>query len=148
VAAIQRSELEVLRVEGDSALRRLRVVYEVFVPTGDELEGEEVSEEIVVHGIGLADGLSTADSHPITIHHDAFTVTPGRASRVFEKLVHRRNLDVEQDWWRAGQGGETERIAEWIDHLVADIRIEQAGRLVDQVTTDVVSGSWGVLGQD
>lgn len=148
MAAIQRAELEVLRVEDDSAQRRLRVAYELALPAGDDLEGVEVAEEIVVHGISLADGLSRANSHPITIHHDTFVAARGGTARRFEKLVHRNDLDVEQDWWRAGQGGETEEIAEWIDHLVADIRLEHSGRIVDQVTTAVVSGSWGVLGED
>jgi hypothetical protein len=66
----------------------------------------------------------------------------------FERQVARVELDVEQDWWRSGPGGEVEPLGEFADHLVAEIVVRETGPVVAKAETQVLTGSWGALGAD
>jgi len=98
-----------------------------------------------VHGIELGDAPVAASVAPFAVSESTFLIQAGTWRRTFEQTVRRSELDVEQDWWSSGNGGETQPIAEWIDHLAADIDLRFAGRLIDQGTTPIVTGSWGRL---
>ena len=62
--------------------------------------------------------------------------------------VHRIDLDVEQDWWRTDHGGGIEPIAEFPDHLVADVTLRIGNNAAATAVTPVLTGSWGALGSD
>jgi hypothetical protein len=148
MAAIHNPNLKIIPVEGHPGRRILRVGYDLVAAPGDALVGVEVDESIQVHGVDLHDALVPPNSSPIATHHATYTVGEGTRPRVLELAVHRTSLDVEQDWWNTGLGGETQPLAEWIDHLVAEIELNVDGEGIDQATTSVVTGSWGALGTD
>jgi hypothetical protein len=62
-------------------------------------------------------------------------------------VVNEVDLDVEEDLWRSTPGG-NQPIAEWLDHLVADISLADGDDVVSEGTSPVVTGSWGPLGSD
>lgn len=71
----------------------------------------------------------------------------GTHAQVSEAVVDRVDLDVEQDDWRSTPGGDVP-IAEWLDHLIAEIALSDGSSVVASATTPVVTGSWGPLGSD
>jgi hypothetical protein len=148
MAAIHNAQLEIIPVEGHRGRRVVRVSYDLITSRGDDLVGLEVKETIQVHGLNMHDAPVEPNIEPVTTGEASLSVTEGSSNRSFERAVHRSVLDVEQDWWSTGLGGEVQAIAEWVDHLVADIRLTRNGETIDFATTPVVTGSWGALGSD
>lgn len=101
---------------------------------------------MVIRGIELGHDPVSASEEPIVELAGSFLAQVGDQHHRAEQVVHRVLLDVEQDWWSTGNGGETVPIAEWPDYLVANIRIEIDDAVVAEALTPVVSGSWGALG--
>ncbi len=148
MAIIHNTHLEIIPVENRAGERLLRVTYDLTSEAGDDLVGATISETIRVRGRDLHDAPVFANSEPFAIWDDTFALSEGTSSRTLEQTVHRFSLDVEQDWWSSGEGGETQAIAEWVDHIVAEIELTHNDELLDQATTPVVTGSWGALGTD
>jgi len=146
--SIHNIDLEIIPVENHPGRRLLRVSYDLTAEPNDDFVGTEISETIRVHGRDLHDAPVDANSKPLAIGKAVFTVAEGTSSRTFEERVDRVSLDVEQDWWSTGMGGEVQPIAEWADHIVAEIELTHNEHLVDRATTSVVTGSWGALGAD
>ena len=145
---ISNPTLTVLAVAGHPGQRRLRVAYEIGCDPADSAAGHPVVEHISVHAVDEHDAAIRPRETPILDVDDRFVATSGIHLRSVEHVVNRVDLDVEQDWWQTDHGGEPEPIAEWLDHLAADIRLEFAGGRVVEATTATVTGSWGALGQD
>jgi hypothetical protein len=145
---IHNQTLAVVPVEGHPGRRTVRVEYDIVANEGDAMIGAEIFERVQVHGVDLHDAPIPANSRPLVTHQESFTVEKGERHRVAETTVHRSALDVEQDWWNTGLGGETQPLAEWSDHLVAEIRLNDGLVDLDQASTPVVTGSWGALGSD
>jgi hypothetical protein len=148
MVSINNPSLEVTVIAGHPGQRTVRVEYDIVASPDDSMVGAEVYERVQVHGIDLHDAPVAANSRPLVTHQESFTVEKGEHHRVVNTTVHRASLDVEQDWWNTGLGGETEPLAEWIDHLVAEIRLSDGLVDIDQASTPVVTGSWGALGTD
>lgn len=148
MASIKNTHLEVLPFDEHVARRVVRVDYDLVAGPDDEVGSVEVREAIRVRGVGLGDAPVGANSIPVAVSESTFTLQEGTSRRTFEQVVRRSELDVEQDWWSSGNGGETQPIAEWVDHLVADIELSIDNTLVDEASTPIVTGSWGALGSD
>ncbi len=141
--SISNTSLSVVAVDGHPGQRRVRVAY--------DLEGESAEvlvERVSVHAVDEHDAPTEPRRPPVVVFHRV--LAPGAASgrREFEETVRRVDLDVEQDWWSTDESGATVPIAEWVDHLVADISLHEIGDAVVQTSTEVVTGSWGALGSD
>lgn len=145
---IENASLEIVPVENHAGQRAVRVSYDLITGPDDDLVGAEIIETIRIRGRDLHDAPVDANNEPLATGKDAFTVIEGVHTRTFERTVDRVALDVEQDWWSTGLGGETQPIAEWVDHVVAEIELTHFEQLVVQATTPVVTGSWGALGTD
>ncbi len=143
---IERPRLTVEEVVGNPGQRLVRVTYHLVAGPDDEAVGHLAKERVVVMGIELDTDPVAAANDPIATSVKTHLVRAGDHVRRIEQLVHRVLLDVEQDWWTSGSGGETIPIAEWIDHLVAHIQIEIDDDVIAEALTPVVSGSWGPLG--
>ncbi len=145
---IERPQLTVEEVVGHPGQRLVRVTYHVVADSGDGAVGRLADERVVVMGIDLGTDPIAAANDPIATSVMTHLIGAGDHVRRVEQLVHRVLLDVEQDWWSSGSGGETIPIAEWIDHLVAHIQVEIDDEVIAETLTPVVSGSWGALGPD
>ena len=119
------------------------VTYELDVGPADLSAGRELVERVVVHAVDEHDAAVRPSGAPVLDVSEALALSAGRHRRVVERAVRRIDLDVEQDWWSSGQGGETIPIAEWADHLAAEVSILVDGRAVAVVGTPTVTGSWG-----
>lgn len=146
MASIHNAKLEIVPVEQHPGRRVVRVSYDLIADP--DLVGTEVSETIRVHGSDLHDAPVDANTKPIVTGTSVFTVAEGTSTRTFEETIHRVSLDVVQDWWSTGLGGETQPIAEWSDHVVAEIELTRNEQPVELATTPIVTGSWGALGRD
>jgi hypothetical protein len=145
---IHNPSLEVMAVEGHPGQRTVRIEYDMVAGPDDAMVGGEIYERVQVHGVDLSDAPVAANSRPLVTLQTSFPVERGERHRVVETIVPRSSLDVEQDWWNTGLGGETLPLAEWTDHLVAEIRLSDGLVDLDQTSTPVVTGSWGALGTD
>lgn len=123
-------------------------MYDVGCGAADPVAGHPVTEHIAIHAVDEHDAAVRPRSTAILERDDTYVVTAGTHPRSVEAVVNRVDLDVEQDWWEADQGGDPVPIAEWLDHVVADIRLEFVGGAVVTATTPTVTGSWGALGHD
>ncbi len=140
--------LTVEPVEGHPGQRRLRVGYEIDCGASDRIAGREVGERISVHAIDEHDAAVRPTREPIVESTDLFAVDEGTTRRESDWVCRRVDLDVQQDWWSSSPGGDPIPIAEWRDHIVADITLTMSGRVIAQVQTPVVTGSWGAIGHD
>lgn len=148
MATIHDLRLTVARVEGHPATRHLRVEYELELGPHDPAIGRDVVERVLVHAVDEHDAAVAPTDRPVVDVRSSFLAQPGRSHRSAEATVHRLALDVEGDWWGTGLGGEAVPIAEWLDHLVGEVRLAIDGEELAASTTPVVTGSWGVLGHD
>ena len=148
MATIANPSLSVVTVAGHPGQRRLRVVYDVGCDPADPAAGHPVAEHIAIHAVDEHDAAVRPRPTAILEIDGTFVVAAGTHQRSVEHVVNRVDLDVEQDWWAADQGGEPVPIAEWLDHVAADIRLEFGGGAIAVVTTPTVTGSWGALGHD
>lgn len=140
--------LTVVPVPGSPGLRLLRVEFVVACAPFDPAIGHEVAQRVVVRAVDEHDADVTPRAAPVVEVEDSFVMAEGRHHRRAERPVHRTDLDVAQDWWDTDQGGSTVPIAEWVDHISAEVRLTYAGHVVAEAATPVVTGSWGALGQD
>ena len=140
---IRDAVLQVEAVEGRTGRRRLIVEFEL-----DEDRGRVPSRHtasVVVCPVDLGDAPTT----PAHLHVELVPAVSPTGRFRFEQVVPRSDLDVEQDWWRTGQGGEVEPIGEFVDHIHAVITIhDESGRLLAHAETPMVTASWGALGED
>lgn len=141
-------ELHIEAVDGHPGRRRLVVSYRLDVPANDPALGHWLHEEVVVHARDEHD--APVLPSPIEFHlaGDADALVPGSLERRLEREVVRVDLDVEQDWWDTDQAGGTLPIAEFADHLVAEIEVRARDHVVASAVTPTVTGSWGALGAD
>lgn len=124
------------------------MVYDVGCEPADPAVGHPVAEHISIHAVDEHDAAVRPRLAAVLEIDDTFVAAAGTHQRSLEHVVNRVDLDVEQDWWEADQGGEPVPIAEWLDHLAADIRLEFVGGATAATTTPTVTGSWGALGHD
>ncbi len=148
MVSIHNPHLDVVPVEGHPGQRRVRVEYDMVASADDPMVDAEIYERVQVHGVDLSDAPVAANSRPLVTHQRSFPVGEGEHHMVVDVTVNRSALDVEQDWWNTGQGGEIQPLAEWADHLVAEIRLNDGLVDLDQASTPVITGSWGALGAD
>ncbi len=146
--SISNTSLSVDTVEGHPGLRRVRVAYDLAPEPAGHTSERVLVERVAVHAVDEHDAPTEPRRPPIVVFHRI--LAPGLESgrREFEETVRRIDLDVEQDWWSTDESGTTVPIAEWVDHLVADISLHDVGDAVAETSTEVVSGSWGALGSD
>lgn len=137
---IRDPELRVETVDDRPGCRRLVVEFDV-----DDVLPSRHETTVVVRPVDLGD----APTMPAHLHCELAPAISSTGRVRFEQVVPRIDLDVEQDWWRTGQAGEVEPIAEFADHLHAVISIhDPSGRCVAEAETPVVTASWGALGDD
>ena len=146
--SISNTSLTVVAVEGHPGLRRVQVAYDIAGEPAAQTSDRVLIERVAVHAVDEHDAPTEPRRPPVVVFHRILEpgFEPGR--REFEETVRRVDLDVEQDWWSTDESGATVPIAEWVDHLVADISLHDVGEAVARTTTDVVTGSWGALGSD
>jgi len=140
--------LTVHPVAGHPGQRRVRVDYDVACDPTDPTVGNAIVEHIVIHAVDEHDAAAQPRMTALVDTEQTFVAAVGVQHRVFEQTLHRVDLDVEQDWWSADQGGQPKPIAEWLDHIAAEIALHLGDELTAKATTPVVSGSWGALGHD
>ncbi|MGF1597915.1 MAG: hypothetical protein ACFCVK_13445 [Acidimicrobiales bacterium] len=145
---INEPTLTVRPVDGRPGQRRVVVDYELACEPDDPMAGAEAVEHVLVHAVDEHDAAVRPAGGPVLELQDRLVLTPGRRRRTLEGLVDRVDLDVQQDWWSTDHGGSPQPIAEWLDHLTAEIRLRVADEPVVGATTPVVTGSWGALGRD
>ena len=148
MATIVDPELHIEPVTGKPGQRRVRVTYEICTVENDVLLGSEISESVVVHSVDLHDATSRPRPLNLTMDHTGMVAGPGAVRRTLSKDVNRVDLDVQQDWWRTDHGGGVLPIAEFPDHVMAEITMTKDGQIVAEAATPVVNGSWGALGDD
>ena len=148
MATISNASLTVVTVAGHPGERRLHVVYDLGCDPSDPAAGHPVAEHIAIHAVDEHDAAVRPRETAILELDDTYVVATGTHQRSVEHVVHRVDLDVEQDWWEADQGGTPVPIAEWLDHIVADIGLQFADGAIAETTTPTVTGSWGALGSD
>jgi hypothetical protein len=112
----------------------------------DPAVGRSLHERIELHAVDEHDAAIPPSRHPVTVIEETIPAEAGTRSHVREWTVDRVELDVEQDLWRTLPDGHHEPIAEWLDHLAAEITVSDGGALVASATTPEVTGSWGPLG--
>ena len=139
---ITQQQLTVEEVAGHPGQRLVRVGYRLVTGPEDQIVGRRAQWHVVIRGIELGHDPVSASEEPIVELTGSFLAQVGDQHHRVEQVVHRVLLDVEQDWWSTGNGGETVPIAEWPDHLVASIRIEVDDAVVAEALTPVVNGSW------
>ena len=141
-------ELLIERVAGHPGVRKLVVTYGLETVPGDPAIDRRVSEQAVVAARDEHDAPVLPSPIEFTFGSEELVVAEGRIERRLERLVHRVDLDVEQDWWDTDQAGGTKPIAEFADHLAATVSIRCGDEEVARAVTRVVTGSWGALGSD
>lgn len=145
MADIRDPVLTIGPVEGDDRYRLAVVTYTLALEPGGRLVDRPVDERVSLHAVDEHDAAVRPDSRPFAERLHAYPGRPGSTERRVEIVVAREALDVQQDWWSSGPGGETQPIAEWPDHIAADIVLSRDSRVIAAVTTPTVTGSWGLL---
>jgi len=148
VPTISNATLTVDAVVGHAGQRCVRVAYDIVCDPNDPVVGSTMVERVVIHAVDEHDATAPPRRRPILRCEEALVATAGTDRRTLERIVNRFNLDVQEDWWSTNHGGEPVPIAEWLDHIAADIRLDVGGELAAETTTPTVTGSWGALGQD
>jgi hypothetical protein len=148
MAVILHPTLEFDHVTEHPGRRRLIVQYDLLLEPGEPAVGHQLTERVVVRAVDVGDA-PTAPRHAALLATEArFVGVQGLQRRTVEATLWRTDLDVHEDWWRAGADGAIEAIAEWVDHLCAEIAVSLSSELLVEATTPVLSGSWGALGRD
>ncbi len=141
-------QLHVEHVAGHPGERRLVVTYSIEVPARDPSIGRWVGEEATVHAADAHDAPVPPTDLAVKLEDRVVVEQSGRIPRRLATDVHRVDLDVEQDWWRTDHAGGIEPIAEFVDHLVADVVLRLGRDVVATAQTPMITGSWGALGKD
>lgn len=145
--AIRDAQLEVQDVFDHPGRRRLVVRYVVEVADDDPLIGRSLRARAVVHGIDAGDAPVPPRPVQVEVGDTQIELTAGRLVREHRRVVHRTDLDVEEDWWRADDAGFPEPIAELVDHLGGEVTLLDGEQEVARADLPVVTGSWGALGE-
>jgi hypothetical protein len=148
VVTISNPVLSIGAVEGHPGERFLQLVYDLSCAPTDPAVGRALVESILVHAVDEHDAPALPRRVPIADMRAMLIVSAGTEHRSVRTIVQRTDLDVEQDWWSSSQSGEPTPIAEWLDHIAADIVLLDGEEPVARATTPTVTGSWGALGQD
>jgi len=148
VVIIRDPELCVELIDGHPGERRLVVTYGLEITPGDPALGATVCEDVTVTARDVHDAPTFPSELEVHLRGELVSAPAGSSSRRLATDVHRADLDVEQDWWRINAGGAFEAIAEFLDHLVAEIRLTIDDDTVATATTPTITGSWGALGDD
>jgi hypothetical protein len=148
MVAIRDAELRVEPVDGNPGERRLVVTYDLDIPPGDPAIGATLGEDITVTARDERDAPVFPSELEVRLRGELAAASAGSHSRRLATDVHRVDLDVVQDWWRITAGGAFEAIAEFQDHLVAEVRLTLGDETVGTATTPTITGSWGALGTD
>jgi hypothetical protein len=146
MVSIRNPTLTVEEIPDHPGRRLLVVEFDLDVPS-EVASGTDLVEFVTVHAIDLGDAPVKPAGARIELRR-APSAYDRPSHHRFERQVARVELDVEQDWWRSGPGGEVEPLSEFVDHLVAEIVVRETGPVVATAETPVVTGSWGVLGAD
>ncbi|MEZ5239738.1 MAG: hypothetical protein R2716_12600 [Microthrixaceae bacterium] len=139
--------LSVDAVEGHPGKRRIRVAYDLVVEASDPVAGRTLDQRISLRAVDEHDAAIRPRQDPVAVIEATVRADVGTHAQVSEAVVDRVDLDVEQDDWRSTPGGDVP-IAEWLDHLIAEIALSDGSSVVASATTPVVTGSWGPLGSD
>lgn len=145
MATIREPVLSVQHVAGHEAQRCVRVEYDLVCEPADHLVDQEIIERILVHAVDEHDAAVRPNPDPIAQRKETFVGNAGTEHRSVEFIVHRSDLDVQRDWLSTDADGELRPIAEWSDHIAADVKLTAFGRIVNEATTPIVTGSWGPL---
>ncbi len=148
MVSIVNPQLFVEGIDDAPLLRTLRVVFDLVIEREDLRVGSEVTERVTVRERDLHDATFGPDSLSVTSTERYEIARPGTTHRAVAAIVERGKLDVQEDWWRSDHSGGMEPIAEFQDHLQAEIAISIGDQLVAEATTPIATGSWGVLGRD
>ena len=146
MVSISHPVLAVEEVPAHADRRLLVVEYDLEV-SPDEARDVELDESVVVRAIDIGDAPFRPSDLRVELHRGPDDYANPQRRR-FTRQVARVELDVEQDWWRSGQGGEVEPVSEFADHLIAEITVRRVGPVVATAKTPMVTGSWGALGAD
>jgi len=147
MASISDPHLKVEKVVGHPGRRRVVVAYDLKVRPDEPLSGQVFTERVVVR---------SDPDHGRPSNTGVLNIEVAQDVRATDELLHRSvavevdrvRLDVEQDWWETDHGGGVLPIAEFADHIVADLSLVLGSDVVAEATTPVVTGSWGALGRD
>jgi hypothetical protein len=148
VVAIRNPELRVEAIDGRAGERRLVVTYGLDINPDDPAIGSTVSEDVTVTARDVHDAPVFPSEFEVHLRGELVSAPAGSSPRRLATDVHRADLDVEQDWWRINAGGAFEAIAEFLDHLVAEVQLTIDDEIVATATTPTITGSWGALGTD
>lgn len=140
--------LSVEPVAGHPGERRLVVTYTIEVPPGDPVIGGAIVEEATVRPLDVHDAPTAPMPLEVQMEHRMRVERAESLQRRLASDVHRIDLDVEQDWWDTDQAGGFQPIAEFLDHLVAEVCLRVDDTVIATAETPVVTGSWGALGKD
>ncbi|MDH3499104.1 MAG: hypothetical protein OEM97_03195 [Acidimicrobiia bacterium] len=141
-------QLQVEAVPDHPGNRRLIVSYTIAVPAGDPAIGDWVLEEATVHARDCHDAPVPPTDLSVKMEGRTHVDQAGPIPRRIATDVHRVDLDVEQDWWRTDHAGGVEPIAEFVDHLVAEVALRLDADVLATAETPMITGSWGALGRD
>lgn len=131
--------------------RSVTVRYRVAFSAAEVAVGQVFAERVVLQAVPNPDPAAHGQVHPLNLvlADRAVVADTPLAEREVSMSVPRHVLDVDQDWWQSDESGEPRPIAEFEDRLVAQIDlVAYVPPPPVQVQTNIVSGSWGVLGQD
>ncbi len=128
--------------------RYLHIDFDVRVAHDDPHAGRVITEQVTVHGVDVHDAPMRSTTSAVLEHRSAFTAATPLVHRHIEQAVVRADLDVAGDWWATSNEGEPMPIAEWLDHLVAEIVLLDDGAVLCRASSPIVTGSWGALGHD
>lgn len=140
--------LRVEHVDRHPGERRICVSCEIETLPDDPTIGMALREEATVSARDERDAPVFPSDLKVYLRDDVTLEHHGLIERTLKTDVHRVDLDVEQDWWRINEGGGFEPIAEFVDHLVAEVRLTLGDEIVATAITPTVTGSWGALGAD
>jgi hypothetical protein len=145
---IRNATLEISAIAGHQGQRRVRVTYDLHTPKDDKVLRQYVTETVVLHGVSCHDAPVEPTTEPLYRVQAVYPAIEGAVHRAIDQRVQRTDLDVEQDWWSNAQDGAVVAIAEWVDHVVAEIQIVCNGQIQAEAATPIISGSWGAVGKD
>ena len=125
------------------------MAYDIVCDPNDPALGSTMVEHVVIHAVSGRGAATQPQRTPILLDsEETLIATAGTNRRTLEHIVNRVDLDVQQDWWSSDHGGGIVPMAEWLDYIAADIRLDVAGDVAAETTTPTVTGSWGALGND
>ncbi len=148
MATILHATLESDHVAGHPGRRRLIVRYDLVLEPDDPALGHQLTERVTVRAVDDGESFTPPRGEALLATETTFTGVSGVQRRAVEAVLWRTDLDVQQDWWRAGPDGAVEALAEWVDHLEAEIVVSLSSEAVAAARTPVLTGSWGPLGRD